>query len=285
MWKKSFAFFFFFSSRRRHTRLQGDWSSDVCSSDLDEVNRPGRRIVAISNTTTARSARRTAPHRSEERRVGKECRSRWSPDHEKKNAQWESKKLTQELGDRIFGEIAAAMRRGDEDDPAHIWQWLDEHGSAQKITPFGRQADLVDRLVGDGLPNPVTGIDDHCLGKETALAVANDDHLRQRRVGTRRVELVHRLAKRLAQQRRRIEDGVAGIVGEEPELVAIADPRVIQQIIDHVAPPPSARGGSVDKYDRYPPGPIGVNRGEVGRRRFREHTGEKCLELALPDLR
>src|SRR2546426_8914455 len=27
-------FFFFFPSRRRHTRLQGDWSSDVCSSDL-----------------------------------------------------------------------------------------------------------------------------------------------------------------------------------------------------------------------------------------------------------
>src|SRR5688500_17703357 len=26
---------FFFSSRRRHTRLQGDWSSDVCSSDLN----------------------------------------------------------------------------------------------------------------------------------------------------------------------------------------------------------------------------------------------------------
>src|SRR5215210_993982 len=28
-------FFFFFSSRRRHTRYIGDWSSDVCSSDLD----------------------------------------------------------------------------------------------------------------------------------------------------------------------------------------------------------------------------------------------------------
>src|SRR5205807_6527281 len=25
---------FFFTRRRRHTRLQGDWSSDVCSSDL-----------------------------------------------------------------------------------------------------------------------------------------------------------------------------------------------------------------------------------------------------------
>src|SRR5437764_2517807 len=30
----SFFFFFFFSSRRRHTRYIGDWSSDVCSSDL-----------------------------------------------------------------------------------------------------------------------------------------------------------------------------------------------------------------------------------------------------------
>src|SRR5690348_17434099 len=29
-----FLFFFFFSSRRRHTRWTGDWSSDVCSSDL-----------------------------------------------------------------------------------------------------------------------------------------------------------------------------------------------------------------------------------------------------------
>ena len=28
-------YFFFFSSRRRHTRLRRDWSSDVCSSDLD----------------------------------------------------------------------------------------------------------------------------------------------------------------------------------------------------------------------------------------------------------
>src|SRR5690554_5932601 len=31
-----FFFFFFFSSRRRHTRCGRDWSSDVCSSDLDE---------------------------------------------------------------------------------------------------------------------------------------------------------------------------------------------------------------------------------------------------------
>src|SRR5256885_7124065 len=33
----SVMFVFFFSSRRRHTRLQGDWSSDVCSSDLAQM--------------------------------------------------------------------------------------------------------------------------------------------------------------------------------------------------------------------------------------------------------
>src|SRR5256885_10774907 len=32
---------FFFSSRRRHTRLQGDWSSDVCSSDLRQRPQSG----------------------------------------------------------------------------------------------------------------------------------------------------------------------------------------------------------------------------------------------------
>src|SRR5205085_1649382 len=34
----SYYFFFFFSSRRRHTRFDCDWSSDVCSSDLIEID-------------------------------------------------------------------------------------------------------------------------------------------------------------------------------------------------------------------------------------------------------
>src|SRR3989454_7644527 len=37
--------FFFFSSRRRHTRLQGDWSSDVCSSDI-AFGSPGKQDTA-----------------------------------------------------------------------------------------------------------------------------------------------------------------------------------------------------------------------------------------------
>src|SRR5437764_7618029 len=91
-------FFFFFSSRRRHTRYIGDWSSDVCSSDLcggrrlpqrpahlgrrlrsrswpqAAVAEGPRRLAAAHHGT--RNRRRGAGIRSEERRVGKECRSR-----------------------------------------------------------------------------------------------------------------------------------------------------------------------------------------------------------------
>src|SRR5438876_10716437 len=40
-------FFFFFSSRRRHTRWTGDWSSDVCSSDLVQSGREQRPLLAL----------------------------------------------------------------------------------------------------------------------------------------------------------------------------------------------------------------------------------------------
>src|SRR5437868_14981103 len=76
---------FFFSSRRRHTRSKRDWSSDVCSSDLVNaklerpMNRGDRRFVVLLAPTKfpARSADSPCPKadRSEERRVGKDCRS------------------------------------------------------------------------------------------------------------------------------------------------------------------------------------------------------------------
>src|SRR2546426_12686422 len=42
---------FFFSSRRRHTRLQGDWSSDVCSSDLTSRDSAGATVGPYRPTT------------------------------------------------------------------------------------------------------------------------------------------------------------------------------------------------------------------------------------------
>src|SRR5690606_40584942 len=98
------------SSRRRHTRFSRDWSSDVCSSDLNEDDNQRETCktdighaaefgaVAVSAHGPPRcnwhqrqtdcsddnagderwkEARDAREYRSEERRVGKECRGRW----------------------------------------------------------------------------------------------------------------------------------------------------------------------------------------------------------------
>src|SRR5437763_15077313 len=65
----------FFSSRRRHTRYIGDWSSDVCSSDLRDM-----RVFAFlgeyAHVARGEPEALAAALRSEERRVGKEWRTR-----------------------------------------------------------------------------------------------------------------------------------------------------------------------------------------------------------------
>src|SRR5438045_9633050 len=97
-------FVFFFSSRRRHTRCLSDWSSDVCSSDLqsqtdhvqgEQQDRRRRRPIAWLNDALGGGVdravpqgveqRRRQPERSEERRVGKECRARWWQDQGRKS--------------------------------------------------------------------------------------------------------------------------------------------------------------------------------------------------------
>src|SRR3712207_6966731 len=45
-------FFFFFSSRRRHTRYWRDWSSDVCSSDLDFDRMPNLFVIGAAKAGT-----------------------------------------------------------------------------------------------------------------------------------------------------------------------------------------------------------------------------------------
>src|SRR5207249_8811518 len=97
--------FVFLSSRRRHTRSKRDWSSDVCSSDLvrkQTITLGGafskrlmggpvapaeitistaamKRVLAYEprDLTISVEAGMRYAERSEERRVGKECRGRW----------------------------------------------------------------------------------------------------------------------------------------------------------------------------------------------------------------
>ena len=97
--------FFFFKQKTAYEIYQCDWSSDVCSSDLVlkailpkcpmVLAAPSRVLMTIFPTkpsvitTSAAPRNKSLPSifpikfrlRSEERRVGKECRSRWSPYH------------------------------------------------------------------------------------------------------------------------------------------------------------------------------------------------------------
>src|SRR5690606_40581676 len=99
---------FFFSSRRRHTRFSRDWSSDVCSSDLAAdteydwpyygqlmgawfASHPAIQQATVRNEDRAHAATAhlgtswtRTDERSEERRVGKECRSGRSREHREK---------------------------------------------------------------------------------------------------------------------------------------------------------------------------------------------------------
>src|SRR5205085_4668873 len=105
---------FFFSSRRRHTRFDCDWSSDVCSSDLVDLADPRKQPPALESVGLEKRDARLVLHehetedvgnadgrrhgycvaqqvmgdpvppRSEERRVGKEGRARWGAEREMK---------------------------------------------------------------------------------------------------------------------------------------------------------------------------------------------------------
>src|SRR5437899_9099157 len=102
--------FFFFSSRRRHTRCLSDWSSDVCSSDLENhllAVRGEEQVGEVLTTQTGGEGADQPPRarlpqldfmlgaghepvvigredRSEERRVGKECSSRGWRDQDRR---------------------------------------------------------------------------------------------------------------------------------------------------------------------------------------------------------
>src|SRR6266704_2655169 len=79
-------FICFFSSRRRHTSSKRDWSSDVCSSDLQKYGGSSVADVDKIKNVARRVVESAGGNRSEERRVGKECRSRWAAEHLKKKA-------------------------------------------------------------------------------------------------------------------------------------------------------------------------------------------------------
>src|SRR3546814_5328765 len=77
--------FFFFKQKTAYEMRISDWSSDVCSSDLQQLDQKQGHAFPGSGRQAEPESEVAQLKRSEERRVGKECvstcRSRWSPYH------------------------------------------------------------------------------------------------------------------------------------------------------------------------------------------------------------
>src|SRR3546814_17371375 len=127
-----FLFFFFFKQKTAYEMRISDWSSDVCSSDLQAFGGMlapafAGRVPDITEENLQSRVRGVtlmalSNKRSEERRVGKECvstcRSRWSPYHYKKKKNY---KTSIYISDRIVRrkiDLKHKIRRRTKNTPA-----------------------------------------------------------------------------------------------------------------------------------------------------------------------
>src|SRR5215467_5391123 len=134
--------FFFFSSRRRHTRLQGDWSSDVCSSDLD---RTLDRVAEEYREELAPAIQRVWQDEVESIRADLRM---WLEQSAARQAEW----------DPIAFELAFGLRRDPANDPRSV--------EAEVTLPEGYRlrgiVDLVERRRG----GPELRVTDYKTGRD-----------------------------------------------------------------------------------------------------------------------
>src|SRR5205809_1449576 len=119
-------FFFFFSSRRRHTRCSRDWSSDVCSSDLEEQHAEGALRAAravqfgfqhADETAIIREARKGiadghAAYLLEQARLVKQSAGEHHHVAERLAQLREEERPVEELARKGRGDVADRIQRG-----------------------------------------------------------------------------------------------------------------------------------------------------------------------------
>src|SRR5437763_14526661 len=108
-------FVFFFSSRRRHTRYIGDWSSDVCSSDLgaQRRHRLARQQTGLAALNRADEKQRSRWERSEERRVGEKT-------DRKRSCREGEKRTESEKAGKNSNEIRRETYEGDDNERDNV---------------------------------------------------------------------------------------------------------------------------------------------------------------------
>ena len=123
-----------------------------------------------------------------------------------------------------IGDRAAAMGRGDENNPAHERQGVKGEDIVERFLHLGRGLELVARDGDRGVPERVMRILHHHLGKQAPHAVADQNHPIEGRVGMAGIEvLLSPPASDLTQPGGGAGDRHAGWVNEHPELITSRD--------------------------------------------------------------
>jgi len=187
------------------------------------------------------------------------------------------------------------VRRGDADDAVDERERFEEVGTGHLPSQFGPQPDLVERHLGNRLPDLVVRRDDLQLRVQPPHAVPDEHEVAHRGILTLGIALPHGRGELLPQFRRRLKKcGTSGIV-EHPRLIPPVKLRPGPQFVDHVEPRAFVAGKAVNEHHRDParlvrlehlemrPGAAVAEGLEEARdARFRcavEHVQKRCREV------
>ena len=180
----------------------------------------------------------------------------------------------------VLGEEAAPVRRRNEHHALDEGQRLEEQRLTQALLEFRVGRETFERLVAERAPQLVARIDGGHVREQAALAVADDDHLLQGRVGVIGVQPVDHVGQRLPQKGGRGRHRQVAAVFIEPELVALADGRVMAQAVDHLRPPDRAAAGAMHHHHRDAATLVGLHEQHVA---LDILTAEKIPQPGVPE--
>ena len=202
-----------------------------------------------------------------------------------------------DLTDPAGRERRAAMRGSEEDDAADVRHRLEPEDLPHRLALLGAELVALQRLVRDDGPEAVAAGLDHQPREDAAHAVSDQDHLIEGGVLALGIEGLADLEQRVAEHRGREQDGIAGGVEEEPDLIALADLLVAEHPVHHLEPGHRRREQAVDEDERNLLRLVGLQHvqplllfelGDVEQvaegarpRRLVEHVGERRRQVGL----
>ena len=141
------------------------------------------------------------------------------------------------------------MRRGEEKDPLHERQGLEEEVFLEFAQDLGLTDDLGESAVGIEMPELVAAVDRHGVREQAPHAVADQHHFFERRVAPLGVVHQPRLLKRVPEAGGGDRERNAGWIHVEHELEPVLDHGIAEQVVDHRNPSERAGGEAVDHHD------------------------------------